>query len=515
MKRFLDAIRAVFADDRMDVQRRREENEPLRKAGIRMLVCLAVLLIGFAVCMMVHGNYISLYYRTGYKTFSDEHGYGMAGEPLDLTENDLDIVFEPDGIAVLKGMSVMNGVARFDIAQAGTGEVTCSVKVGDTIYTEYLTGGKLCIYRPGRLVFPGWQAAMVAGSLYCCFAALILFLEYRRLIGEKLFSYTSIYMLGLTVFFSVVAFGTLILLIMLILDPTAYDFGKILEWSRLMMLYFTGLTAPGIAVFSIALCISNIQLIRKEGFRTVNLLGIILSVVLVIGMFGGVIVYDFLIADYQMSYVSLSIYYSIYSFMVCLLIGVFVIFGRVRRHEPAFDKGYIIILGCKIKDDGSLYPLIRGRVDRALEFARKQEEAGGPSPIFIPSGGKGDDEPMSEADAMAEYMISQGIARERIFPESSSVRTKENMRFSKDIADLQCPGAEGAFSTTNYHVFRSGVIANSEGMDIDGMGAPTKWYFWPNALIREFIGLLVDDVKEVAAVMLLIAIISASASMIL
>ena len=507
MKRFLDAIRAVFADDRMDIQRRREENEPLRKAGIRMLVCLAVLLIGFAVCTIVHGNYISLYYRTGYKTFSGEHGYGMAGEPLDLTENDLDIVFEPDGIAVLKGMSVMNGIARFDIAQAGTGEVTCSVKVGGTIYTEYLTAG--------RLVFPGWQSAMVAGSLFCCFAALILFLEYRRLIGEKLFSYTSIYMLGLTVFFSVVAFGTLILLIMLILDPTAYDFGKILEWSRLMMLYFTGLTAPGIAVFSIALCISNIQLIRKEGFRTVNLLGIILSVVLVIGMFGGVIVYDFLIADYQMSYVALSVYYSIYSFMVCLLIGVFVIFGRVRRHEPAFDKGYIIILGCKIKDDGSLYPLIRGRVDRALEFARKQEEAGGPSPIFIPSGGKGDDEPMSEADAMAEYMISQGIARERIFPENKSVRTKENMRFSKDIADVQCPGAEGAFSTTNYHVFRSGVIANAEGMDIDGMGAPTKWYFWPNALIREFIGLLVDDVREVAAVMLLITAVSASASMIL
>ncbi len=32
------------------------------------------------------------------------------------------------------------------------------------------------------------------------------------------------------------------------------------------------------------------------------------------------------------------------------------------------------------------------------------------------------------------------------------------------------------------------------------MGARTKWYFWPNALIREFIGLIVDDLKEVILV---------------
>ena len=50
-----------------------------------------------------------------------------------------------------------------------------------------------------------------------------------------------------------------------------------------------------------------------------------------------------------------------------------------------------------------------------------------------------------------------------------------------------------AFSTTNYHVFRSGVIANNEGIDCEGMGSITKWYFYSNALIREFIANLLSQ----------------------
>ena len=29
-------------------------------------------------------------------------------------------------------------------------------------------------------------------------------------------------------------------------------------------------------------------------------------------------------------------------------------------------------------------------------------------------------------------------------------------------------------------------------MQAEGMGAPTKWYFWPNAAVREFVGLLTE-----------------------
>ncbi|MBQ4371691.1 MAG: hypothetical protein II803_04690, partial [Firmicutes bacterium] len=52
--------------------------------------------------------------------------------------------------------------------------------------------------------------------------------------------------------------------------------------------------------------------------------------------------------------------------------------------------------------------------------------------------------------------------------------------------------AKIAFSTTNYHVFRSGLCARRVKMRAQGMGAKTRWWFWPNAAVREFVGLLTE-----------------------
>jgi uncharacterized SAM-binding protein YcdF (DUF218 family) len=66
------------------------------------------------------------------------------------------------------------------------------------------------------------------------------------------------------------------------------------------------------------------------------------------------------------------------------------------------------------------------------------------------------------------------------------------MRFSKQKIDEAGGGGEVAFFTTNYHVFRAGLKARRVKMRAVGMGAPTKWYFWPNAAVREFVGLLTE-----------------------
>ena len=41
------------------------------------------------------------------------------------------------------------------------------------------------------------------------------------------------------------------------------------------------------------------------------------------------------------------------------------------------------------------------------------------------------------------------------------------------------------------------------------MGSRTKWYFWPNAFLREFIGLLVSSRIQQLTAMLVIAVLSA------
>ena len=66
-----------------------------------------------------------------------------------------------------------------------------------------------------------------------------------------------------------------------------------------------------------------------------------------------------------------------------------------------------------------------------------------------------------------------------------------------------------AFSTSSYHVYRGGILAADAGWNIDGMGSRTRWYFWPNAFLREFIGLLASNFVQQGSAILIIALLSA------
>lgn len=202
-----------------------------------------------------------------------------------------------------------------------------------------------------------------------------------------------------------------------------------------------------------------------------------------------------------------GIYTQLYSYMVCMLFGTIICAFISVIKKPHYDKDYIIILGCRVGVDGKLYPLIKGRVDAAINFYKEQIKHSGKIATFIPSGGKGPDEGTSEADAMASYLIENGINPEYIIAETNSKTTKENMLFSNKIINNK--DAKVAFATTNYHVLRSGIIANSEGLAFEGIGAKTKWYFYPNAFIREFIGLMVNCFKlQILVVFIMLAFIS-------
>ena len=172
---------------------------------------------------------------------------------------------------------------------------------------------------------------------------------------------------------------------------------------------------------------------------------------------------------------------------------------------PKYDKDFII-LGSKINKDGSLTPLLKGRVDTAIEFANKQYEKTKRKIIYIPSGGKGYDEVVAEAVAIKNYLLEKGIKKNQIIIEDKSTSTKENMKYSKSIIDKINDKGNIVFSTTNYHVFRSGTIANNQGIDCEGLGSKTKWYFYSNALIREFIANLVQEKYKHIAILILINI---------
>ena len=309
------------------------------------------------------------------------------------------------------------------------------------------------------------------------------------------YSYNTIYYMGFSLFLLAVAVMQLRITLLLVRYPQVYQANEILHILLDSAKNFMYYSSPFLLLFSAALCVSNISLIRHEGRRLVNILGILLSFLLVAGL-----VLLFLFDRYasgsrlqvMLHDLAANIFAAVYLYFECMLIGAIVADVIAARYEPEPDKDFLIVLGCGFRKDGSPSPLLRGRLDRALRFAEKQEAATGTAPIFVTSGGKGPDEVCSESACMKRYLLEQGVPEERILEEDRSTDTFENMKYSKAQIWKVNPQGKVAFATTNYHVFRSGLYARRVKMRAVGMGADTKWYFWPNASVREFVGLLTE-----------------------
>lgn len=308
-----------------------------------------------------------------------------------------------------------------------------------------------------------------------------------------MYSYKIVSLIGGIIFFSVCILTHLL---------------SLLNWSPdipFELFHFMGFLASSFTGFSniatffilpflcLFLIISNVVLLKKEGKSLPNLLGILLCSALIIGAASVFFSYDVLdhfmnihsYAGYCLSLWIESLFAIIVSYFECLLFATMFVTFKARRHLPKFDKDYIIILGCRMRDDGKPAGLLRARIDRALEFAKLQKKEAKKELVFVPSGGQGSDEPLAEATSMQNYLLEKCIPKSQIIVEDASKTTLENFRLSK--AKIKTT-EHIAFATSSYHVFRAGIIATQAGFkNIEGIGAKSPWYYHASALIREFI----------------------------
>ena len=310
---------------------------------------------------------------------------------------------------------------------------------------------------------------------------------------ENMYSYALPGHMGVALFL----FVTLVLFTMISLRQGAdyYDLSILVIVLEMIFMLYAILSVPILLVLAAFLLVSNLILIKREGKSLTNMLGILLGSGLIgMTLFG--VFFSYMVLGIKVGYGSSGYYFnrffdafffSVPVYLECLMASTLVCTLKVQKFVPSLDKDYIIILGCAIKKDGTLTPLLKGRADRALWFAKRQKEETGRDIIFVPSGGKGDDEVISEAQAITNYLLECGVDREHILPDDKSANTRENMEFSKQLIEKHSGSdARVSFSTTGYHVFRSGNIARSAGLYATGLGSKTKWYFYVNALIREF-----------------------------
>lgn len=341
--------------------------------------------------------------------------------------------------------------------------------------------------------------------------------RFRKDVGVCLYQYRNVMNLGIIVFLC----GTLISQLKQIFSFT--DIITVISGALSSAQLFATLSLPVVFVVSILVTISNVNLMIKEGKNWRNMLGTILGILFCLSTLTPILLSDLLqnttiinTHDEQAAGMYLAqfvegLFFDVTAYLECVLIGTIALSVAAAKHMPAFDKDYMLILGCQIREDGSLTNLLKGRVDKALEFAKKQRAATGKTLVFVPSGGKGGDEIMAEATALRNYLISHGIDEENILTDYRSANTFENMEFSIDVINghSKTPDPKIAFATTNYHVFRSGLILFEQGVIAEGVGSRTKAYFWINAFVREFIATLYSERKTHIKIMLILILITA------
>lgn len=225
--------------------------------------------------------------------------------------------------------------------------------------------------------------------------------------------------------------------------------------------------------------------LRHESRRLPNLLTLILG----LGIIALIVLQTFgpkLFPSWSIMIISIPTMIALYFFVVFWnFLSISLLY---QFNQPKYDQDYVIVLGAGLIDGERVTPLLAKRIDRAIQFYRKQSDETLSPPQILMSGGQGPDEKIPEAQAMREYALEQGIPEEDILLEAQSKNTLENMKFSKEIMDRESPaGYHAIFTSNNFHIFRAGMYADEVGLKIDGIGSKTARYYLPNAFLREFI----------------------------
>ena len=174
-----------------------------------------------------------------------------------------------------------------------------------------------------------------------------------------------------------------------------------------------------------------------------------------------------------------------FAFLLGIVLLAYVLVNTIRMVVAIIKKAAppctLVVLGCKVYGTKASL-MLEERLLAALTFMEKHPEVS-----CVVSGGKGDDEDISEAECMYQYLVDAGISEERIYLEANSKNTGENIIFSMDIIRREklCPKL--ALVSNEFHIYRATKIAAHLGFDAKGIAARTAWWLFPTYFVRELL----------------------------
>ena len=242
----------------------------------------------------------------------------------------------------------------------------------------------------------------------------------------------------------------------------------------------------------IFLIYNGVILLKREGRSKANYLSMGLGFLIL--LFFGIVALrltntsDLFYTNHLINLIFLFILYSYFifgfAFAGFLLYSILYLIIPKKKH---YD--FIIIHGAGLLDGEKVTPLLKRRIDKAVEAYHNSKN---PHIKIIASGGQGVDEKISEAQAITNYLLTDtDVPRDAIVLENQSRTTYENLLYSKKLGEKLVASPQFLFVTNDYHVFRTSTYARKLKMKGDGLGCRTAGYYIPSAFIREYVALCV------------------------
>lgn len=151
--------------------------------------------------------------------------------------------------------------------------------------------------------------------------------------------------------------------------------------------------------------------------------------------------------------------------------------------KPLEQIRCVMILGCQVRGREPGRDML-SRMSTALPLLEDNPEC----PVIV-TGGQGAGEDISEAECMKQWLISRGIAEDRIYTEDRSHSTATNFVNSAPILEKLGISDGIAVVTNDFHQYRSEIYARRLGLSVGHYSAATGLRVLPNYIIRELAAL--------------------------
>ena len=194
----------------------------------------------------------------------------------------------------------------------------------------------------------------------------------------------------------------------------------------------------------------------------------------------------------------LKILYNIYKAIIIIFVSSFLLLeglillniNETKDVDKVDNIDTMIVLGAKVNGT-EISNTLKLRLDKAIEYYNKHKSVN-----IIVSGGQGNDENITEALAMKNYLISNGVNSNNIIEENKATTTLENIIYSKKILDNMNNKGKVLIVTSDYHLFRGRLIAGILGIENEGLCSTSSISGRLYYMIREYPTSIIDLVKS-------------------